>query len=401
MAGTLRDDCVMENWQRVALGCGGAMFVAMGLGRFSYGAIMPALVQSGQLSIDQAGWVGGLNLAGFFAGAFISEALRRVWPMASVLRGAVVLSLLGLFASSLPWGMVWLGFWRGLLGITAGLIMVQGLAMTLSVAPQTRRPVAAGLMFSGVGVGIFFSGVLVPLLLQYSMLWAWVGIASVGVLGALAALLGWCSVRDVKPEPGPGPDHLTFGVGDLLRQGWVWLGLAMAYFLFSFGITPHTLYWVDFLVRDQQLGISSGGAHWAVVGIFAVFGPWAAAWLARRTHTAWAVTLAFVVLGVGVALPGLVTWVPALWLSSMIFGAQPGVSTLKAARSRDLGTHEAIPAIMRVMIMSSALGGAVGGVAIPALFATTGRYDLMFLIGGGAMGIAALCTLPRRISAEP
>ena len=61
----LRDDHGMENWQRIALGCGGAMFVAMGLGRFSYGAMIPALVQSGQVSIDQAGWVGGINLAGF------------------------------------------------------------------------------------------------------------------------------------------------------------------------------------------------------------------------------------------------------------------------------------------------------------------------------------------------
>ena len=44
-------------------------------------------------------------------------------------------------------------------------------------------------------------------------------------------------------------------------------------------------------------------------------------------------------------------------------------------------------------------GGAVGGVVIPALFAATGRYDLMFLVAGGAMGIAALCTLPGRANA--
>jgi predicted MFS family arabinose efflux permease len=391
----LRDDHGMENWQRIALGCGGAMFVAMGLGRFSYGAMIPALVQSGQVSIDQAGWVGGINLAGFFVGAFISEALRRVWPMARVLRGAVMLSLVALFASALAWGFIWLGFWRGILGITAGLIMVQGLALTMSSAPETRRPVAAGLMFSGVGVGIFFSGVLVPMLLTYGVVWAWVGIAGVGIMGASSVLWGWRTVGEAKTSGAP----LTFGVGDILRRGWAWQGLAVAYFLFSFGLTSHTLYWVDFLVRDQGLDISSGGAHWAIVGLFAVIGPWAAAWLARRTHTAWAVTLAFIVLGVGIAGPGLATWVPILWLSSMIFGAQPGVSTVKAARARDLGTHEAMPAIMRVMIMSSALGGAVGGVVIPALFAATGRYDLMFLVAGGAMGIAALCTLPGRANA--
>ena len=31
-------------WQRLAFGGGGAMFVGMGLGRFSYSAMVPALV---------------------------------------------------------------------------------------------------------------------------------------------------------------------------------------------------------------------------------------------------------------------------------------------------------------------------------------------------------------------
>ena len=61
----------LDRWQRVALGCGGAMFVVLGMGRFSYGAMVPALVLSGQFTAYQVGWVGGINLAGFFGGAFI------------------------------------------------------------------------------------------------------------------------------------------------------------------------------------------------------------------------------------------------------------------------------------------------------------------------------------------
>ena len=187
----------------------------------------------------------------------------------------------------------------------------------------------------------------------------------------------------------------ALGILPVLHQDCALLGLALAYFLFSFGITPHTLYWVDFLVRDMGLGIDAGGAHWAAVGAFAILSPWAAVWLAQRLGTPWAVRIAFVVLSVGVALPAWVSWLPGLWLSTMIFGAQPSVSTLQAARARDLGRVEAMPGILRVMIISSALGGAVGGLVFPAVFSAITSYGPMFIVAAVGLIIGALSVLPR------
>ena len=89
------------------------MFVVLGMGRFSYGAMVPALVLSGQVSADQVGWVGGINLASFFVGAFISGSVFRNWRPKHLLGGAIVLSLVALLASAFPLGVVWLGTWRG------------------------------------------------------------------------------------------------------------------------------------------------------------------------------------------------------------------------------------------------------------------------------------------------
>lgn len=387
----IREDAAMSDWKRAGIGGAGAMFVAMGLGRFSYSAMVPALISSGQLTAEQAGWIGGLNLAGFFVGAFTSDAIRRRWPMPLVLTAAVGVSLIGLAASAVPAGFVWLAVWRSLLGVCAGLIMVQGLALTTGKAPVSRRAAAAALMFSGVGVGIAFSGVLVPWLLSYGLGWGWLGIAAVGAVGAGVAYFGWRNIEVIESAAGE-----ASGLRILLGQANPWRGLAAGYFLFSFGITPHTLYWVDFLARELALGIDVGGAHWAAVGVFAVVGPWAAVGLARRTQTSWAVVVAFVVLGFGIVAPAITVIAPVLWLSSIVFGAQPGVSTVKAARARDLASASAMPAVMRVMIMSSALGAAVGGMAFPALFAVNGRFELLFAVGGGAMFVAALATAPRR-----
>ena len=79
----------------------------------------------------------------------------------------------------------------------------------------------------------------------------------------------------------------------------------------------------------------------------------------------------------------------------MIFGAQPGVSTLQAARARDLGRVEAMPGILRVMIISSALGGAVGGLVFPAIFSAITSYGPMFIVAAVGLIIGALSVLPR------
>ena len=368
------------------------MFVVLGMGRFSYGAMVPALVLSGQFTANQVGWVGGINLAGFFGGAFISEIIRRKWYPKHLLGGAIVISVIALLASALNFGAIWLGAWRGLLGLTAGIVMVQGLALTTAVAPENHRPLATGLMLSGVGGGIFFSGIIVPWLLNFGIFWAWIGIAVVSIAAGICAFFGLQAASSMAMER----DFRGEGILFILRQGQVWRNLALAYFLFSFGITPHTLYWVDFIVRELALGTDIGGDHWAAVGFFSMLGPLALAWLARHLKTSWAVVVSFFVLGVGVILPALVTSIPALWVSTIVFGTQPGVSAIKAARARDLGSAETMPSVMRVMVISSSLGGAAGGVVFPAIFSTMASYELMFLIAGASIIIAGFSVCPQR-----
>ena len=113
-------------------------------------------------------------------------------------------------------------------------------------------------------------------------------------------------------------------------------------------------------------------------------------------RTSWAVVVSFLVLGAGVILPAIVTSIPALWLSTIIFGTQPGVSAIKAARARDLASAEAMPSVLRVMVMASSLGGAAGGAVFPAIFTATASYELMFFIAGTSILIAGFGVCPSR-----
>lgn len=378
-------------WRRVALGGGGGMFIGIGLGRFSYTAMVPALISSGELTALEAGRVGALNFAGFALGALISVSLSARFGAVRTLVTAAALSVVALAASAMPLGFAWLGFWRGLVGITAGIIMVMCLALIAATAPAGRRPVAASFVFAGVGLAIFMTGVLVPRLLAQSLLAAWIGLAACGFAAMCLAIWGW---RGAPEAATPRPAHARDATAGESPWSWPLRLLLAGHFFFSIAIVPHTLYWVDYLARGLALGIAEGGFHWSIVGIASIAGPWSMAALGLWLGTAVALPLSFIALGLGIGAPLVSSAGSVLLLSSVLFGAQPGLSTLMAARVRDLADAEHMPRLMRAMILASSAGAVVAGAILPQIYEATRSHVLIFAIGGAAMIIGGLLVAP-------
>lgn len=379
-------------WRRVAIGSGAGMLVGMGLGRFSFAAMIPALVEAGQLTAVQAGRIGMVNLLGFFIGVAVSVRVQQWLRVRPVLICALFGACLALAASALPWGVVWLAAWRAVVGLATGIIMALGITLVAATAPIDRRPAGAGYMYGGVGIGILISGTAVPRLLSYGIMEAWIGLAVFSLVAAVAATWGWSAV---------GPNTLARPTtGIVMRSPWVgdarWrlFALLVANLLFSMSIVPHTLYWVDYVSRGLGLGIETGGLHWSLVGVMSIVGPGIATWLASRIGTHAAVVVAFLLIGFGVAAPAVVTASPILIASSALFGAQPGLAALLTARARDLVEADAVPRLMRAMILANATGAVLGGLAMPWIYDLGGRHAPLFLIAGGALLVSALLTWP-------
>jgi predicted MFS family arabinose efflux permease len=381
-------------WRRVAIGGGGGMFVGMGLGRFSYTAMVPALISSGELTALEAGRVGTLNIAGFAFGALISVPLRSRLEEYPVLVTAICLSVVALLASAAPLGFAWLGFWRCIVGITAGVIMVLSLALIAATAPAARRPVAASFVFAGVGLGILSAGTLVPLLLANSLSAAWLGLGGCAIAAALAAIWGWRAAPAHQSPPmvsEPAAGHI---VGAASPWNTPLRLLLLGHLCFSMAIVPHTLYWVDYIARGLGQGIGEGGFHWSLVGIASILGPWIAAWLGLMLGTGWALAVSFLALGIGIAAPLVSSATIVLLASSLLFGAQPGLSALMAARTRDLAEADNMPRLMRAMILTSSLGAIAAGLVLPQIYDATQSHVLIFALGGASMILGAVLVAP-------
>lgn len=377
----------LAQWQRIGIGCGAAMFLCMALGRFSYSTMIPALVEQGHMTPVEAGFIGGANLVGYLIGALGSVAIARRYDLRGLLVVAVWVAVAALVGSALNFGTLWLGFWRTVVGVMTGFVMVQSLSLATLHAPDDKRPQAASYVFVGVGLGILFTGSAVPLLLRQGLAEAWWGIAAIGMC---AAVLSHWALRILQP---PRPAEVP-AAAVRAPTSLAWYALVTSSFMFSLGIVPHTIYWFDYVARWLDHGYDAAGAHWFAVGVFGILGPLLVAALARQVGTALATAISFFVLGVGIAAPAIESGLAYLIASSVIFGMQPGVSTMIAARARDLGSADQTPQMMRATIVANGIGAAVGGLAIPTLLDATGSYNLLFATGGAAFMLGGLLCLP-------
>lgn len=378
----------MPTWLRLALAGSATLFVGMGIGRFSYAPLIPPLIERGALTPGEAGYVGASNLAGYLVGALAAPLLRRRWGETRALRICLAVSLLCLVASIPPWGFAWLAFWRFLVGGCIGVMMIYSLAVVTRNAPADRLGAATGIVFTGVGVAILLSGTLVPVLVDIGLAAAWTGLAVIGAAGVAIGFWGWAATDDTTPSRAERP-----AATPRPRVTPPVLALILAQTAFSVGLIPHTIYWVDYIVRGLGHDISYGGLHWVLFGVGAVSGAYLWGRLADRIGFPAGLVLVFIVLATGVALPVLQPAGWALVLSSLVVGAQPGFSAMISGRTHQVVGAAHMARVWRWMALTSGITKAIAGYALVALFDLTQNHIPIFLIGGGAMALGALVSL--------
>jgi predicted MFS family arabinose efflux permease len=374
----------MAVWLRLAVAGAATLMVGMGIGRFSYAPLVPALIRGDALSAAEAGYVGAFNLAGYLVGAVFTPWLRGRYREAAILKICLWLSLACLAASILPWGFAWLAFWRFLVGCTVAVMMIGALALVTRAAPPERLGRATGIVFTGVGVGILFAGSMVPFLLQSGLAMAWAGLAVLGAIGVAVGHWGW-SGADAPPQPSPqGRAPVTSATVRLtVGQG-----------MFSIGMVPFSIYVVDYAVRGLGHSIAFGGLIWALFGIGALTGTLLWGRLADRVGFGAGLSTVFAVLAVAVAVPVVWPTPVVLMISAYVFGTQPGLSAIASGRAHQAVGAAHMPFLWRWMVLAGGVGQVVGGYGLVGVFNATQDYTPVFLMGAAAMACGSALALP-------
>lgn len=359
-----------------------ASLVGIGLARFAYTPLLPAMIHAQWFDASQVAYLGAANLAGYLIGALSGRAMAQRLSPVTVIRLTTLLASISFLACAFPLSESWFFAWRLLSGVAGGAIMVLVSGVVLRRVPNGKKGLASGAIFLGIGLGVAISGTLVPLMLEVSLRATWL---SLGALSLVLTALSW--------PAWPDHDHTRVRSAGALKSAMPrgLQVLLVQYALAALGLVPEMLFLVDYVSRSLGHGTALGSAAWVAYGVGAMAGPVlygmaADRWGARGSIR---VVLALQMLAVvGLALTDKVAGLMAL---ALVIGSFPaGVVPLGLSRMHALVPDpHAREAMWSRLTVAFALAQAVGGYLYSAVYTWTGgQHVATFWMGAGAFLLA-------------
>lgn len=329
-----------------------------------------------------AGWIAGWNYLGYLVGALAAAFVaarreRSAIVMASIAASILTTAAMGFTTSVAGWCAL-----RFLAGIASAGILVLSAAIVMDALNRAARPQLLGAHFSGVGVGIALSGLVVALgtgLTDWRGLW----FALAGAAAALSVLTLPLARRTPRAERAP--PRAAVALPALRFPASL---LVASYFLEGLGYVVTGTFLVAVARQMPAIG-GSAELLWIVVGLAGA--PSSLLWVraAQRWGGPEALIAAHLVQAAGIVLP---VFFDALWIAlvaAVFFGGTlMGITAIAVNLG---GRISAQPARMIGLLSAAfALGQMIGPVIGGWLAERQGGFDGALLLAAGLVALGAL-----------
>ncbi len=393
-----------------------AVFGGLGLARFGYTSILPAMQEGLGLSNTQTGELQSANLVGYLLTAVVAGLLAaRFGPRLVIAASLLIVGVAMIATGIIPtYSAAILGrFFAGVGGAGAN---VPSMGLVSAWFGPRRRGVAAGAAVAGSSVGLIFTGPLIPALLTQYAAEGWR--VSWIVLGALAvAVFFLCFVflRNRPEEMGLEPlgGAVTPGSGGggakaasaldwklVYRSPILW-HLAAIYSAFGFAYIIYSTYFIKYVVKEGGLTTANAGALWFQIGLVTTISGFIWGSLSDRWGRRIALVGVFTVQGLSFLTLGASHALPAIYFSGALFALTAwSIPALMAALAGDIFGGRLAPAALGLMTVVFGIGQAAGPYLAGAIADATQSFSLAFMVAGAvslALGAGGSLTLrPKR-----
>ncbi|OOX98978.1 YbfB/YjiJ family MFS transporter [Campylobacter coli] len=366
-------------------------FVANGLARFGYVVLIPIMIISGRLNENQSIQLGIAVLVGYIFGSFFINFLRKFISLENIAKLSFLIISLSFFAcmmESLPF--IWAWLWRFFAGVASASLMILAAPLSLPYVKERFRGRIGGFVFSGIGLGAVVSGFTLPFIANINIDLVWIVLGSVVFCAFILSLF---SLRTLKRS------KQTIHKDNKFKIPYgLWL-LIISYILNAIGYLPHTLFWVDYLVRDLKFSTLLAGSSWAFFGIGAVLGSIGSGILADRIgiKNAHIVILFFKALSCFIAAFAS----DLFWLNFSIFVmgfTTTGNVTLTNALALKIVSKKHFPTSSSFLTLAFGIFQAIFSFLFAYLLKFLDGYFWMFIFCGFCLIFSFLVLLPIKIS---
>ncbi len=359
------------------------LVVAMGISRFAFTPILPFMRIEEGMSFEAAGYLASSNYIGYFVGALGAGFIYRHKKnhlLINVVLNVLSILWMGLTHSYILWIIL-----RFVAGATAGFLFVLTSSIIMDYLASHLLSRWSGYVFSGIGLGIAISGLLVPFIeTTFSWEGTWIGLGILSLLFLIITMILWRRI-DIKDG-----ERVVKTRETRIFQGFMpWL--VIAYGLEGLGYIITGTFLVDIIYNIESIR-SFASFSWVIAGIAAT--PAAPIWMAMisKMSTVKVLAIAYILQIVGILLPVFSQTAWSVILSALLFGFTfVGIVSLSTAYARELFPKQS-GTVVSILTTAYALGQIMGPIlagGIEKIF-NTFKAPLTF---AGTIVIFALVTL--------
>lgn len=361
-----------------------SLMIAMGIGRFAYTPILPLMQNDLSFSNAMAGYLATSNYGGYLLGALLSGVLPLKKNKSIYLRGSLLISIITTFIMGLSHSLLFMLIIRFLSGISSAFIFVLASSIVLDTLASRNKTDWSGLFYSGVGLGIFLTGLITPSLNQlFHWEGVWVGLA---IVSGILTFFVWIWLED-PPNIAPKKDTQKRDTKLPPTQWLPWL--ITAYGLEGLGYIVTGTFIIS--ITDTTLNLRNGSVFlWIIVGLAAV--PSCIIWslLARKWGYVKSLIYAMAFQSFGIVLPVFWTSHTSLVISAILFGATfMGITTLATTLARQIvpsNSSQIIGRLTAVYAVGQMIGPSIAGV----LATNTNNFNAALIGASGAVLLGAI-----------
>ena len=384
------------------------VFGSIGLARFAFGMLLPSMAADLGLSYEQQGFLSAAYFIGYLVIVGILPWLAPALGSRKLCSLGLALIGFSLLAMSAGRSYEFIAASYFITGLGSGAGLVGALSLASFWFHPSHRARGAGVAVAGAGIGMVFSGFLVPRVESglggepWQLIWAGFGFIEI----FLCLLAAWflrsrpseLGLTPYGDDPGPMANSRAAGPGLADRRAATWwrmLHLGAIYLLFGVTCLTYATFIVTTMVDHLHVSDQEAGFLWACVGGLSIFSGAIFGLVADRFGHHIGMLSAFFVQAVayGLVATQLGSW--AMYSSLLLFGLSAwSLPPIIAAAVGDyLGAERAAGGFAAVTIMF-AIGQVLGPAGAGVLAGITGDFGISYGIAVGLNTLAMLlCVL--------
>ena len=288
-----------------------ALTIAVGIGRFSYTPILPYMISELNLTTTEAGLIASSNYLGYLLGSLIPIFPQFPKNIRSIFIYSIFISIISLFAMGLTNTFEVFILIRFIHGIFSAFVLILGTSLIVSHVQKKGKIFLGTAHFSGVGLGMALSAIVVSYLGFLNFTWdeLWFSI------GILAIVLSFQIIKFT-------PIQKAEVKYNLKSKNKTSLGLSLitiSYGLYGFGYVAFG----TFISTMSRLtpGLEKTEPYvWFVVGVTGIPSVFFWNWFGSKIGNDIGLFLANLILGLGVLFSVLINNEFGIFISCILFG---------------------------------------------------------------------------------